>query len=63
MTSRNPIKKKKMSLTRAWRAAREARSGIAPRGAACQSGSACGRWGRFDVALPEQKSTEEDRVR
>lgn len=52
-----------MSLTRAWRAAREARSGIAPRGAACQWGSACGRWGRFDAALSEQRSTEGDRVR
>lgn len=48
---------KKAALTRAWRAARAARSGISPRDVACQSGWACGRWGRGGGALREQRRT------
>lgn len=43
------------TLTRAWRAERGARSGTAPRGAACRWGSACGRWGTCGGGLQDQK--------
>lgn len=49
----------KRPLTRAWRAAHEARSGIVPRDGACQSGSVCGRWGRCGGGLQKQKRKEE----
>lgn len=54
------LRRRKRPLTRAWRAARVARSGISPRDVACQWESARGRWGRGGVGLQEQRRTESE---
>lgn len=66
MTPTNPVRsappKTSGTLTRAWRAARGARSGIVLHDGACQSGSACGRWGRCGGGL-QRESKKKKRER